>query len=54
MDKSNLRTIIREAKLTLRLARKKDVDAHPQIEKQIQRVKGNIRHIRVEVKRLRA
>lgn len=51
-DKKNLRAIIRDARTTLRLAKKKDIDAHPMIEKQIMRVKGNIRHIRVEVKRL--
>ena len=51
-DRKNLHAIIKEAKKTLKLANSKNVESHPKIERQIMRVKGNIRHIRVEVHRL--
>jgi hypothetical protein len=52
-DKKNLHIIISEANKTLQLAEKRDVDAHPTLDRKIMRVAGNIRSIRVEVHRLK-
>jgi|GEM_PF-4371133 hypothetical protein len=54
MDKRNLRKIIRDAKVTLNMAKKgKDIDdAAPQIEREIAYLQKRVRHVRAEVRRL--
>lgn len=57
-DIKNLRKIIRDARDTLRLAkqprRHAQIEKDPRLERKILRVQGNIRSIKVQVKRLHA
>lgn len=57
-DKKNLKHIIRDAKATLHLASQKNlgkkIEKNQHLEQKIHRVAGNIRSIKVEIKRMKA